>query len=281
MLALHMKPCTLVPPTLDPMRLDIGNIYDWFKNPIPYQVSLLKPVVLEYFSSLCFFISYVASFFQVMPLVWYPRNFTNPDITLHMESLRLGDDSMYSVQLGLYVIGYREFKDDEIKKFRPEHRILCRLATYSNRNTYEYRWKPQEERINIHQVEHWYLNDWQRMNELYNYRFGYLKLAPIRPNQNENPQTLLSGLVSAPISLHWLWTTNNPEFSTTTYSQNDENARVEFVKKKSLEMYNEDGAQWNFIRDTETNSSCPCIEKQAMADLGRFMPHPRCSQVFS
>ncbi|KIH42810.1 AMOP domain protein, partial [Ancylostoma duodenale] len=128
-------------------------------------------------------------------------------------------------------------------------------------------------------VEQWYLNDWQRTHELYNTGL----LAPIKPNQLENqPQTLLSGLVSAPISLHWLWTTNNPEFSTTTYSQNDENARVEFVKKKSLEMchdwYNEDGAQWNFIRDTETNSSCPCIEKQAMADLGRFMPHPRCSQ---
>ncbi|KIH62511.1 AMOP domain protein [Ancylostoma duodenale] len=247
-----------VPPTLDPMRLDIGNIYDWFKNPIPY---------------------------QVMPLTWYPRNFTNPDIATHMESVRISDDTMYSVQLGLYVIGYREFKDDDIKKFRPEHRVLCRLATYSNRNTYEYRWKPQEERINIYQVEQWYLNDWQRTHELYNYRFGYLKLAPIKPNQLENqPQTLLSGLVSAPISLHWLWTTNNPEFSTTTYSQNDENARVEFVKKKSLEMchdwYNEDGAQWNFIRDTETNSSCPCIEKQAMADLGRFMPHPRCSQAF-
>jgi hypothetical protein len=28
----------LVPPTLDPMRLDIGNIYDWFRNPLPYQV---------------------------------------------------------------------------------------------------------------------------------------------------------------------------------------------------------------------------------------------------
>ncbi|KAK5984433.1 AMOP domain protein, partial [Trichostrongylus colubriformis] len=207
-----------VPPTLDPMRLDIGNIYDWFKNPIPY---------------------------QVMPLIWYPRNFTNPDIALHMDSVRLSDDQMYSVQLGLYVIGYREYKDDGIKKFRPEHRIICRLATYSNRNTYEYRWKPQEERINIYQVEQWYLNDWQRTHELYNYRFGYLKLAPLKPNQNElNPGTLLSGLVSAPISLHWLWTTNNPEFSTTTYSQGDETARVEFVKRKSLEMchdwYDED-----------------------------------------
>ncbi|KAK6012725.1 AMOP domain protein, partial [Ostertagia ostertagi] len=81
------------------------------------------------------------------------------------------------------------------KKFRPEHRIICRLATYSNRNTYEYRWKPQEERINIYQVEQWYLNDWQRTHELYNYRFGYLKLAPLKPNQNElNPGTLLSGV---------------------------------------------------------------------------------------
>ncbi|KHJ93442.1 AMOP domain protein [Oesophagostomum dentatum] len=270
------------------MRLDIGNIYDWFKNPDPY---------------------------QVMPLTWYPRNFTNPDLATHMESVRLSDDAMYSIQLGLYVIGYREFKDDDIKKFRPEHRVLCRLATYSNRNTYEYRWKPQEERINIYQastikpfpflllkgknspgsfsycqrkpnlqVEQWYLNDWQRTHELYNYRFGYLKLAPLRSSQSDTgPQILLSGLVSAPISLHWLWTTNNPEYSTTTYSQNDEAARVEFVKKKALEMchdwYDEDGAQWNFIRDTETNSSCPCIERQAMADLGRFMPHPRCSQV--
>lgn len=41
----------------------------------------------------------------------------------------------------------------------------------------------------------------------------------------------------------------------------------------------EDGAQYNFIRDTETNASCPCVESQARVDIGRFMPHPRCSQV--
>lgn len=35
---------------------------------------------------------------------------------------RISDDTLYSVQLGLYVIGYREYKDDDIKKFRPEHR---------------------------------------------------------------------------------------------------------------------------------------------------------------
>lgn len=43
--------------------------------------------------------------------------------------------------------------------------------------------------------------------------------------------------------------------------------------------YDEDGALENFIRDVETNASCPCIEAQARNDLGRFMPHPRCSQV--
>ena len=43
-------------------------------------------------------------------------------------------------------------------------------------------------------------------------------------------------LVSAPISLHWMWTTNNPEFQTTTYSQNEEDGRVQFVKKKATEM---------------------------------------------
>ncbi|CAJ0572583.1 unnamed protein product, partial [Mesorhabditis spiculigera] len=248
-----------LPPTLDPQRLEIGNIYDWFKNPIPY---------------------------QVMPLSWYPRNFTNPDINNRLDSggVRISDDSMYSVQLGLYVIGYKEFKDDEIKKFRPEHRIIARLGSYANKNQYEFRWRPQEERININQVEQWYMTDWERMNELYTYRFGYLKLAPIMNVDQQRPTQLPAGLVSHPISLHWMWTTNNQEFATTTYSAQDEKSRVEFVKKKATQMchdwYNEDGAQANFIRDTETNASCPCVERQAMADLGRFMPHPRCSQIF-
>lgn len=57
--------------------------------------------------------------FQVMPLIWYPRNFTNPDITLRQQAMHLGDDSIYSVQLGLYVIGYREFKDDNVSE-RPQ-----------------------------------------------------------------------------------------------------------------------------------------------------------------
>ncbi|CAJ0937239.1 unnamed protein product, partial [Mesorhabditis belari] len=216
----------------------------------------------------------------------YPRNFTNPDLNNRMDTggARISDDSMYSVQLGLYVIGYKEFKDDNIKKFRPEHRIIARLGSYANKNQYEYRWRPQEERINLNQVEQWYMTDWERMNELYTYRFGYLKLAPIINLDQQRPTQLPAGLVSHPISLHWMWTTNNPEYQTTTYSQQEEQSRVDFVKKKAMQMchdwYNEDGAQSNFIRDTETNASCPCVERQAMADLGRFMPHPRCSQTF-
>uniref|UniRef100_A0A7I4YIP3 AMOP domain protein n=1 Tax=Haemonchus contortus TaxID=6289 RepID=A0A7I4YIP3_HAECO len=247
-----------VPPTLDPQRLDIGSIYEWYKNPMP---------------------SYL------MPITWYPRNFTNPELfnNLNQIGTRISDDALYGVQLGLYVIGYREYKDDEIKKFRPEHRTLARLATYTNRNGYEYRWKPQEEVINLNQVQQWYLTDWERWNTLYTYRVGYLKLAPMRPN-DLNGTELLSGLVTAPISLHWLWSPEDNRFGQTSFSQQERDERTEFVSQKSKEMchdwFDEDGALFNFIRDTETNSSCPCIETQARLDLGRFMPHPRCSQTF-
>uniref|UniRef100_A0A915BIP2 NIDO domain-containing protein n=2 Tax=Parascaris univalens TaxID=6257 RepID=A0A915BIP2_PARUN len=148
-----------VPPTIDPMRLDIGNTYDWFKNPIP---------------------------FQMMPISWYPRNFTNPDYFNAEQIFQIANDAMYSVQLGLYVIGYREAQDNK--------------------------------------VEQWYLNEWERMNEMFTYRFGYMKLAPLRPN-DVTGMNLLPG-------------------------------------------YAEDGAQYNFIRYTETNASCPCVESQAKIDLG-------------
>uniref|UniRef100_A0A915LCG9 Uncharacterized protein n=1 Tax=Meloidogyne javanica TaxID=6303 RepID=A0A915LCG9_MELJA len=215
-----------VPPTLDPMRLDVGNIYDWYKNPLPN---------------------------IVMPISWYPRNFTNPDLNFFDQNMHISDDAVYGVQLGLYVIGYKESKDDQIKKFRPEHRVLCRLATYSNRNTYEYRWNAQKERINLNQVEQWYMNDWERMNELFTFRVGYLKLSPLRTNEQsafQAPQ-LLSGLVSAPISLHWLWTIGNPRYETTTFSRQEQDVQQEFIAQKAKEMchdwFDEDGAQWKFV----------------------------------
>uniref|UniRef100_A0AC35TJC3 Protein mesh n=1 Tax=Rhabditophanes sp. KR3021 TaxID=114890 RepID=A0AC35TJC3_9BILA len=247
-----------VPPTLDPMRLDIGNIYSWFQNP-------MKSVV--------------------MPITWYPRNFTNPDINVLTQTISLSDQSLYAANLGLYVIGYKEFLDEELKKFRPEHKVLCRLDSYSNRNQPQYSWLPQEETINLNQVEQWYLNDWERNNELYTYRFGYFKLAPISANEQTGIQPqLLAGITSAPISLHWLWTPENQGFALNTFSTQQAKERADFITEKATEMchawYDEDGALYNFVRDTETNASCPCVEAQAKMDLGRFMPHPRCSQEF-
>jgi hypothetical protein len=73
-------------------------------------------------------------------------------------------------------------------------------------------------------------------------------------------------------------------YQTTTFSTQEASNRAIFVEQKARAMchdwYDEDGAQWNFLRDVETNASCPCTEKQARLDLGRFMPHPRCSQEF-
>ncbi|CAD6195686.1 unnamed protein product [Caenorhabditis auriculariae] len=247
-----------VPPTLDPMRLDIGNIYEWYKNPMTN---------------------------YLMPIAWYPRNFTNPDLinSGNNMGIRISDDSMYSVQLGLYIVGYREYKDDEIKKFRPEYRTLARITTFSNQANINYRWMPQEEVINTNQVQQWYMTDWERMHLLYTYRVGFFKLAPINSN-DMNGTHLLPGLVSAPISLHWLWTPDTQQFNAITLNQQDRDNRQDFVQKKSREMchdwYDEDGALFNFIRDTETNTSCPCVETQALLDIGRFMPHPRCSQMF-
>lgn len=72
---------------------------------------------------------------------------------------------------------------------------------------------------------------------------------------------------------------DNPQFQMTTFTTWEANTRASFVEHKAREMchdwFDEDGAQYNFLRDVETNASCPCTEKQAKMDLGRFMPHPR------
>ncbi|CAJ0566008.1 unnamed protein product, partial [Mesorhabditis spiculigera] len=247
-----------VPPTLDPQRLQIGNIYDWFKNPLPS---------------------------DVMPISWYPRNFTNPDFNFRFDTGlgRISDEALYSVQLCLYVIGYKEFRDDEGKKRQPEHRIIARLGSYTNRNENDYRWRLQEERINLNQIEQWYMTDLERKNELFAYRIGYLKLAPIMNDDQQPPKQLPAGLVSHPIPLHWLWR-EDQQFLLFPGAEH-EKARAEFVKQKAAEMcdswYEEEAVQANFTADTEKKyEPCPCVERQAMADLGRFMPHPRCSKMF-
>lgn len=72
--------------------------------------------------------------------------------------------------------------------------------------------------------------------------------------------------MSAPISLHWLWSIGNPRYETTTFSRQEQDVQQEYIAQKAKEMchdwYDEDGAQWNFIRDVETNASCPCMEHQ-------------------
>uniref|UniRef100_F1KRK1 Protein mesh n=1 Tax=Ascaris suum TaxID=6253 RepID=F1KRK1_ASCSU len=247
-----------VPPTIDPMRLDIGNVHDWFRNPVK----------------------------DDKEIVWYPRNFTSPQTG--DRTMDVNNPSLYQVTLGLYVIGYKEARDDAVKKFRPVHRVLARLSSHQNMGDEVYRWSPQKARITIQQVEEWYMDEWERENELFTYRFGYLKLSPIPSDVGADASNqrfiteLPTGLISAPISLHWLWTARHSSF--TAASASDIEQRKLFVKQKATEMcqswFNEDGALPNFIRETETNSSCPCKEEQAILDIGRFMPHPRCSQIF-
>ncbi|CAI4231472.1 unnamed protein product [Auanema sp. JU1783] len=251
-----------VPPTIDPMRLDIGDIHSWYQNPPP----------------------------SPMSIKWYPRNFSLPRSESEFSRTNYFDDSVYNVQLGLYVVGYAEAKNEEARKWTPQHRVLARLATFSNRADEYYRWNPMIEKFHVdHDVEQWYLSRKEQRKELFKYRFGYLKLARIPTNEQNSPINrdqglhleLPEGLVSSPVSLHWLWTLTE-EFPSNYRGNKDEKKKL--VKKKAQEMchswYDEDGALTNFIKDTESNSSCPCTEYQARVDIGRFMPHPRCSYLF-
>lgn len=49
-----------------------------------------------------------------MPVAWYPRNFTNPEFTFTQPNFQLSNEALYAVQLGLYVIGYREWQDNQV-----------------------------------------------------------------------------------------------------------------------------------------------------------------------
>lgn len=101
----------------------------------------------------------------------------------------------------------------------------------------------------------------------------FQKLMPI--------QSVFYRLVSPLIPLHWLWSLASRPQGGSSLGMSEQDAL--FIETKSAELcqlwYDEDGKQWNFIQDTETNSSCPCVEAQAKMDIGRFMPHPRCSNV--
>jgi hypothetical protein len=79
------------------MRLDIGDIAQWFRNPV------LDP----------------------QRIAWYPRNFTNPMIA-SVDQIIADNPARYSMGLGLYIIGYKEARDDSARKFIPQHRVLAR-----------------------------------------------------------------------------------------------------------------------------------------------------------
>ncbi|KJH44890.1 AMOP domain protein [Dictyocaulus viviparus] len=275
-----------VPPTLDPMRLDIGDIHSWYLNPPPTQMTIKWHVVR------------------------YPRNFTVSRTFGIGEAVNYFDNSIYNVNLGLYVIGYKEAQNDNLRKFVPQHRVLARCflesyhfysldySTYQNRVDESLKWNPLIEVYNLNRVDEWYLSEYEMRNELFSFRFGYLKLAPITSTQRSPPSSgnrfinLPEGMISAPISLHWLWTL--PPDGEFTGNKQDVEEKLVFVKEKIStlkpvnfkaremchEWFNEDGALSNFIRETETNCSCPCKEEQAKMDVGRFMPHPRCSTLF-
>uniref|UniRef100_A0A0M3JNU9 Myotubularin phosphatase domain-containing protein n=1 Tax=Anisakis simplex TaxID=6269 RepID=A0A0M3JNU9_ANISI len=77
---------------------------------------------------------------------------------------------------------------------------------------------------------------------LYTYRFGYLKLAPIpssdtggRGEDKRFVGELPTGLISAPISLHWLWTATHTSYSAVPADASREQRKM-FVKKKATEM---------------------------------------------
>ncbi|GMR43424.1 hypothetical protein PMAYCL1PPCAC_13619, partial [Pristionchus mayeri] len=254
-----------VPPTIDPMRLDIGDLHKWFTKPEhPMSQFTLK---------------------------WYPRNFTSHrTFTSDGRALLVdySDTSIYNIPLGLYIVGYREAKDEHKMKFVPQHKTIARVATLSNSGDDRYRWEPQTQTVSLTHIDEWYLSKWEQKNDFFTYRFGYFKLAPlVQAKLSADKEThyvdqIKDGMISSPVSLHWLW----PLAPDGAYkgTQDDDEGKQEFVEKQSRQMckdwFEEDGALDNFVRETENNSSCPCRAEQARADLGRFMPHPRCSTLF-
>ena len=53
-----------------------------------------------------------------------------------------------------------------------------------------HRWTAQKGKIHVNQVEQWYLSERDREYELFTYRFGYLKLAPIPTKGSETGTNL-------------------------------------------------------------------------------------------
>ncbi|KRZ78526.1 Uncharacterized protein T10_9291 [Trichinella papuae] len=175
---------------------------------------------------------------------WYASNFTDNQL-----------QRIASLQLSVW--GYKERRDDREMKFIPTLNRLSEFITVSN--TLD----PRDE-IGSYTLTKSTMKWLESIRyELLTYRFGFLKLSV---RDDTQPYSEGTSIWSHPIPLIWFY---------------DDEVNLEAIASQScLEWFAEDGQQWNFIRDTETNSSCPCRYEQALIDIGRFMPHPRCSQRF-
>ncbi|KRY46915.1 Uncharacterized protein F54D1.6, partial [Trichinella britovi] len=175
---------------------------------------------------------------------WYASNFTDNQL-----------QRIASLQLSVW--GYKERRDDREMKFIPTLNRLSEFITVSNNLD------PREE-IGSYTLTKSTMKWLESIRyELLTYRFGFLKLSV---RDDTQPYSEGTSVWSHPIPLIWFY---------------DDEVNLESIASQScLEWFAEDGQQWNFIRDTETNSSCPCRYEQALIDIGRFMPHPRCSQRF-
>ncbi|KRY75448.1 Uncharacterized protein T4A_40, partial [Trichinella pseudospiralis] len=175
---------------------------------------------------------------------WYASNFTDNQL-----------QRIASLQLSVW--GYKERRDDREMKFIPTLNRLSEFITVSNNLD------PRDE-IGSYTLTKSTMKWLESIRyELLTYRFGFLKLSV---RDDTQPYSEGTSIWSHPIPLIWFY---------------DDEVNLETIASQScLEWFAEDGQQWNFIRDTETNSSCPCRYEQALIDIGRFMPHPRCSQRF-
>lgn len=261
-----------------------------------------------------------------MPITWYPRNFTNPDLLTGLNSMqtRLSDDALYSVQLGLYVIGYREYKDDEVTATGPplipgldqkvpprasdagpaghlQQQELVRLPLETPGGGYQSEpgpavvpdrlgadahplhlqdglpqtCAPPPERHECHQPAGRVRLPFFSSNHILSLGWS----PPRSPCTGSGPPTSSSTRGSPSIPRNRISDPSSLMRSPARCATTGQFCPFQCFHNRKMFRYDEDGALQNFIRDTETNSSCPCIETQARLDLGRFMPHPRCSQV--
>ncbi len=147
-----------VPPGIDPSRLEIGDIYEWFKKDVDDTPKKIK---------------------------WYPGNFTrhgtNPN--------SIASNDIHKTDLDLYVVGYGEMDDPAEKQILPKHKILAKIASFQNNHTAAVM-NQQEKRDLIFakdlSKDVWLIPEDEVRRDLLTYRVGYFKLAVRQPEVKIN-----------------------------------------------------------------------------------------------